>query len=97
MIYSKGEPLKKVPTAQLVDELFAEIDRWYAAGKTVVRDEHQAAEAAHWLASEEDATQMTPERLAALEDAANEAAGGGDAVLIDEQASPTSGRRFTRA
>jgi (E)-4-hydroxy-3-methylbut-2-enyl-diphosphate synthase len=97
MIYSKGEPLKKVPTAQLVDELFAEIDRWYAAGKTVVRDEHQAAEAAQWLASEEDATQMTPERLAALEDAANEAAGGGDAVLIDEQASPTSGRRFTRA
>src|SRR5215510_8369134 len=31
MIYSKGEPLKKVPTAQLVDELFAEIDRYYAA------------------------------------------------------------------
>ena len=45
MIYSKGEPLKKVPTAQLVDELFAEIDRWYAAGKKVVRDERQAAEA----------------------------------------------------
>ncbi|MEA2307288.1 MAG: (E)-4-hydroxy-3-methylbut-2-enyl-diphosphate synthase, partial [Solirubrobacteraceae bacterium] len=96
MIYSKGEPLKKVATAQLVDELFAEIDRYYAAGKQVVRDEHQAAEAAAWLAEEEDATAMTPERLAALEDAANEAAGGGDAVLVDEQASPTSGRRFTR-
>ena len=27
MIYSKGEPLKKVPTERLVDELFAEIDR----------------------------------------------------------------------
>ncbi len=36
MIYSKGEPLKKVPTEQLVDELFAEIDRYYAAGKKVV-------------------------------------------------------------
>ena len=36
MIYSKGEPLKKVATEQLVDELFAEIDRYYAAGKTVV-------------------------------------------------------------
>ena len=35
MIYSKGEPLKKVPTDHLVDELFAEIDRYYAAGKTV--------------------------------------------------------------
>ena len=35
MIYSKGEPLKKVPTEQLVDELFKEIDRYYAAGKTV--------------------------------------------------------------
>ena len=39
MIYSKGEPLKKVPTERLVDELFAEIDRYYAAGKRVVRDE----------------------------------------------------------
>ena len=27
MIYSKGEPLKKVPTDQLVDELFKEIDQ----------------------------------------------------------------------
>ena len=34
MIYSRGEPLKKVATENLVDELFAEIDRWYAAGKT---------------------------------------------------------------
>ena len=33
MIYSKGEPLKKVPTERLVDELFKEIDRYYAAGK----------------------------------------------------------------
>ncbi len=45
MIYSKGEPLKKVPTEQLVDELFKEIDRYYAAGKTVQRDETAAAEA----------------------------------------------------
>src|SRR6201993_360491 len=27
MLYAKGEPLKKVPTDELVDELFAEIDR----------------------------------------------------------------------
>jgi len=70
MIYSKGEPLKKVPTEQLVDELFAEIDRYYAAGKKVVRDESQAAEAARWLADNEDETALTPERLAAMEAAA---------------------------
>ena len=52
MIYSKGEPLKKVPTSQLVDELFKEIDRWYAAGKTVQRDDDAAAEARAWLAGE---------------------------------------------
>src|SRR6202790_4465283 len=72
MIYSKGEPLKKVPTEQLVDELFKEIDRYYAAGKTVRRDEHAAAEARAWLAENEDDTQMTPERIAAMEAAAAE-------------------------
>src|SRR5690606_40717040 len=83
MIYSKGEPLKKVPTERLVDELFAEIDRYYAAGKQVVRDERAAAEAAAWLAEEEDATAMTPERLAALE--AEQAREEADAVaLVDE-------------
>jgi (E)-4-hydroxy-3-methylbut-2-enyl-diphosphate synthase len=78
MIYSRGEPLKKVPTEQLVDELFAEIDRYYAAGKTVQRDEAAAAEARAWLAENEDDTQMTPERVAALEASATQEA---DAVL----------------
>ena len=73
MIYSRGEPLKKVPTEHLVDELFAEIDRYYEAGKRVVRDEASAAEARAWLAENEDATAMTPERLAAMEAAAAEA------------------------
>ena len=77
-----------VPTDRLVDELFAEIDRYYAAGKRVVRDASQAAEAAQWLAANEDATAMTPERLAALESAA---------AQLDEDASPVAGRRFTRA
>src|SRR5215475_6587259 len=90
MIYSKGEPLKKVRTEELVDELFVEIDKYYAAGKTVVRDEGAAAEAAAWLAEEEDATAMTPERLAALE--AEKAAADADAFD-----SPVDGRRFTRA
>ncbi|HSD80513.1 MAG TPA: flavodoxin-dependent (E)-4-hydroxy-3-methylbut-2-enyl-diphosphate synthase [Solirubrobacteraceae bacterium] len=96
MIFSKGEPLKKVPTERLVDELFAEIDRFYAAGKRVVRDEAAAAEAARWLSENEDATAMTPERLAALE--AEKAREEADAApALDEDASPVAGRRFSRA
>src|SRR5205823_7267785 len=108
MIYSKGEPLKKVPTEQLVDELFKEIDRYYAAGKRVQRDEGEAAEARRWLAENEDATAMTPERIAALEaaaardDAAAEAVLGGmlqtvgTRPVLDEASSPVAGRRFSR-
>jgi (E)-4-hydroxy-3-methylbut-2-enyl-diphosphate synthase len=91
MIYSRGEPLKKVRTEDLVDELFAEIDRWYAAGKKVVVDERAAAEAAEWLAENEDETALTPERLAALE--AEKAREEADF----EASSPTAGRRFQRA
>src|ERR1700744_4287197 len=70
IIYPPGEPLKKGRTEDLVDELFVEIDRYYAAGKRVVRDERAAAEAREWLAENEDATALTPEKLAALEKAA---------------------------
>jgi (E)-4-hydroxy-3-methylbut-2-enyl-diphosphate synthase len=95
MIYSRGEPLKKVATENLVDELFAEIDRWYAAGKKVVVDEAAAAEAAVWLAENEDQTAMTPERLAALEkEKAREEA---DKAAEFEEVSPVTGRRFQRA
>src|SRR5437588_378259 len=99
MIYSRGEPLKKVPTERLVDELFAEIDRYYAAGKRVVPDEADAAAAREWLAENEDATAMTPERIAAMEAAA--ASDGEEAAAsarrLDEEVSPVAGRRFTRA
>jgi (E)-4-hydroxy-3-methylbut-2-enyl-diphosphate synthase len=96
MIFSKGEPLKKVPTDRLVEELFAEIDKFYAAGKRVVRDETAAAEAARWLSENEDATALTPERLAALEaEAARREAEA--APAIDDEASPVAGRRFLRA
>ena len=98
MIYSKGEPIRKVATENLVDELFTEIDRYYEAGKVVNRDEHAAAEARAWLAANEDETAMTPERLAAMEKAA---ARESDDVLapdrLDEAQSPVAGRRFTRA
>lgn len=95
MIFSKGEPLKKVRTENLVDELFAEIDKYYASGKTVVVDDAARAEAAQWLAENEDDTAMTPERLAALE--AEQAAKEAEAASIDESVSPVAGRRFSRA
>jgi len=92
MIFSLGEPLKKVPTERLVDELFEEIDRYYAAGKRVVRDEADAAKAREWLAENEDATAMTPERMAAIEAASVDE----EPVRLDEELSPVAGRRFTR-
>jgi (E)-4-hydroxy-3-methylbut-2-enyl-diphosphate synthase len=88
VVYSKGEPIRKVPTAELVDVLFEEIDKYYAAGRTVVRDEREAREGAEWLAriEAENAHDLTPERLAALEAEAARA----------EAESPVAGRRFTR-
>jgi (E)-4-hydroxy-3-methylbut-2-enyl-diphosphate synthase len=103
MIYSHGEPLKKVPTQRLVDELFEEIDRYYAAGKRVVRDEASAAEARAWLAENEDESAMTPERMAAMEAAAVDGTSEQAATppprreRLDEELSPVAGRRFTRA
>src|SRR5215212_6519904 len=90
MIFSKGEPLKKVATDRLVDELFAEIDKFYAAGKRVVRDESAAAEAARWLSENEDATALTPERLAALEAEKAREEADRAAPAIDDAASPVA-------
>jgi (E)-4-hydroxy-3-methylbut-2-enyl-diphosphate synthase len=98
LIFSRGRALRKVPTGQLVDVLFEEIDK-YAATKKIVVDERAAAEGAAWLSANEDAAALTPERLAALEAAEVAAHGGGDDVLgvLDEALSPVAGRRFTRA
>ncbi len=110
VVYSKGEPIRKVPQEQLVDVLFEEIDKYYAAGRTVVRDEREAAEGAAFLQQieEENAGELTPERIAAMEAkaATEEALENGtelpmaparERVALDEAASPTAGRRFTRA
>jgi (E)-4-hydroxy-3-methylbut-2-enyl-diphosphate synthase len=104
IIYSHGEAIKRVPTERLVDELFAEVDKYYAAGRHVVRDEASAAEAREWLAEEEDETAMTPERIAALEAAADGREPVSviapvvprERVQLDETVSPVAGRRFTR-
>ncbi len=97
LIFSQGKPLRKVPQEQLVNALFEEIDRSLDRGK-VIADEAEVREGAEWLAriEEENAGELTPERIAQMEAAAAEN-GETDKVLLDEDASPTAGRRFTRA
>jgi (E)-4-hydroxy-3-methylbut-2-enyl-diphosphate synthase len=110
LIFAHGKPLRKVPQGELVDALFAEIDKSVERGQVEV-DSAKSAEGAEWLRKieEENADELTPERIAAMEKAAAEEAGkdvtaepflkpvGGRRVELDEDASPTAGRRFTRA
>ena len=98
LIYSHGKPLRKVPQAQLVDTLFEEIDKSLDRGGQVEFDERESREGAAWLAKieEENAGELTPEKIAQMEKEAVER-GESDRVLLDEEASPTAGRRFTRA
>ena len=106
LIFSRGKPLRKVPQEQLVDVLFEEIDK-YATRKEIVVDEREAAEGAEWLAAieAENAGEMTPERMAAMEAAAaDDDAADADLLAViepererlDESVSPVAGRRFSR-
>jgi (E)-4-hydroxy-3-methylbut-2-enyl-diphosphate synthase len=98
LIYAHGKPLRKVPQAQLVDTLFEEIDKSLDRGGKVEFDEAESREGAAWLAKieQENEGELTPEKIARMEKEAVER-GESDKVLLDEQASPTAGRRFTRA
>jgi (E)-4-hydroxy-3-methylbut-2-enyl-diphosphate synthase len=109
LIFAHGKPLRKVPQERLVDELFVEIDKSFARGSTEF-EESKAAEGAAWLEriEEENAGELTPERLAKLEAEAVRAQNGEPdpngielpqvkKLTLDEAASPTEGRRFTRA
>ena len=113
LIFAHGKPLRKVPQEELVDTLFAEIDKSLDRGEIEV-DDAEAAEGAQWLEriEEENAGELTPERIAKLEAEKARAqgndvtaepflkpvkAGKGRTVELDEEASPTAGRRFTRA
>src|SRR5436853_1114250 len=68
LIFAGGKPLRKVPQEKLVDTLFEEIDKSLARGRTEFSD-LEAAEGAAWLEriEEENAGELTPERLAKLE------------------------------
>jgi (E)-4-hydroxy-3-methylbut-2-enyl-diphosphate synthase len=98
-----------VPQERLVDELFKEIDK-YTATKRIDVDAAEQAAGAEWLQriEDENAGELTPERLAKLEaesaradadsiDAALLDGGDRERVTLDEEASPTAGRRFSRA
>jgi (E)-4-hydroxy-3-methylbut-2-enyl-diphosphate synthase len=94
-----------VKQGELVDALFAEIDKSLDRGKVHV-DEEKAAEGANWLAKieEENAGELTPERIAQMEAEAADTepddflqpVKAGKRVSLNEEASPTAGRRFTR-
>ena len=68
LIFAHGEPLRKVPQAQLVDALFEEIDKSLDRGAVDV-DARKAAEGAEWLQKIEDENvdELTPERIAQME------------------------------
>jgi (E)-4-hydroxy-3-methylbut-2-enyl-diphosphate synthase len=112
LIFAHGKPLRKIPQEQLVDVLFEEIDKSLGRDGRVEVDAGEAAEGAEWLRliEEENAGDLTPEKLAAMEKAAAESGeditAPGEPYLkpvkagkveLGEDASPTSGRRFTRA
>ena len=102
LIFAHGEPLRKVPQDQLVDVLFVEFDK---------REASEGAEWLQRI-EDENADELTPERIAKMEAEAakSEAAdltapsGNGEPYLkpvkqkveLDESASPTESRRFTR-
>ncbi len=110
LIFAHGKPLRKVPQAELVDALFAEIDRSLDRGGVEV-DADEADAGARWLAriEEDNAGELTPERIARMEAEAASADGAEaeplpalrpaqrkHAVSLDEDVSPVAGRRFTR-
>jgi (E)-4-hydroxy-3-methylbut-2-enyl-diphosphate synthase len=104
LIYAHGKPLRKVPQADLVEALFEEIDRSLDRGDVEV-DTQKAAEGAAWLKriEDENADQLTPERIAQMEaaaaktDDADITAKPSATPAVDEESSPVAGRRFSRA
>jgi len=116
LIFAHGKPLRKVPQDDLVDALFEEIDKSLDRGAVDV-DARKAAEGVEWLQriEDENADELTPERIAQMEAAAAKADGADAEPLptlapvtgknkagkarpkLDENASPVTGRRFTRA
>ena len=83
LIFAEGKPLRKVPQERLVDELFVEIDRSLERGRTEA-DADQVREGADWLRriEDENAGELTPERIAAMEAAAAVASDGDESEAV---------------
>jgi (E)-4-hydroxy-3-methylbut-2-enyl-diphosphate synthase len=83
LIFAEGKPLRKVPQERLVDELFVEIDRSLERGRTEA-DADQVREGADWLRriEDENAGELTPERIAAMEAAAAVAPDGDESEAV---------------
>ncbi len=98
VVFAHGKAIKKVPTSKLVDTLFEQIDLSLDRGGKVEFDESESAEGEAWVKKIEDenADDLTPEKIARMEHEASQKAEN-DKLLVDEVVSPTAGRRFTRA
>src|SRR5688500_8353862 len=97
LIFAHGKPLRKVPQDQLVTALFEEIDKSLDRGKVEV-DASKAAEGAEWLQriEDENADELTPERIAQMEaEAAKE--DGGEAQPLPTVAPVKAGNSSQRA
>ncbi len=98
VVFAHGKAIKKVATEELVDALFEQIDLSFDRDGKVEFDEKESAEGEAWVAKieEDNAGDLTPEKIAAMEKEASQKAEN-DNLLVDEEVSPTAGRRFTRA
>lgn len=99
LIFAGGKAIRKVPQDDLVDELFIEIDKFLARDGEVEIDAAKSAEGAEWLRKieEENAGDLTPEKLAALEAEKAREFDGANPAAMDEAVSPVAGRRFARS
>ncbi len=105
LIFAGGKPLRKVKQGELVDALFAEIDKSLDRGKVHGR-RGEGRRGADWLAKieEENAGELTPERIAQMEARPPTSSPTTSAARQGRQARqpgrrkrrPTAGRRFTR-
>ena len=113
LIFAHGKPLRKVPQEQLVDELFAEIDKSLRRGPRAV-DEHEGRRGRGVAAEDRGGERRRAHARAARRDGGRGGRRGGRRrrhraadgaataattrrVVLDEDQSPTEGRRFTRA
>ena len=97
-VFAPDDDILMDDRADVNDQVVA-VDDVSARNDALDVDDAAAAEGSKWLAQieAENAGDLTPERLAAMErERAAEEAEAAE-PLVDEQSSPTGGRRFTRS